>query len=47
MKDGGFSNYHHLQAENALLKAQVEGLQEAVRIEKKPRKPKKGLLAEL
>lgn len=42
-----FKHCHHLQAENALLKAQVEGLQEAVRIEKKPKKPKKGLFAEL
>src|SRR5271170_2709214 len=36
-----------LQAENALLKAQIEGLKEAVRIEKKQRKPKKALFAEL
>ena len=39
--------YHQLQAENALLKAQVAGLEEAVRVEKKQRKPKKGLFKEL
>ena len=38
---------HQLQAENALLKAQIAGLQEAVHIEKKQKKPKKALFAEL
>jgi hypothetical protein len=38
---------HQLQAENALLKAQIEGLKEAVYTEKKQRKPKKALFAEL
>ena len=38
---------HHLQAENALLKAEIEGLREAVRIEKKRKKPKKTLFTEL
>jgi hypothetical protein len=38
---------HQLQAENALLKAEIEGLQEAVRIEKKRKKPKKALFTEL
>ena len=36
-----------LQAENALLKAQIAELQEAVHIEKKQRKSKKALFAEL
>ena len=36
-----------LQAENALLKAQNLGLQEAVRIVKKQKKPKKGLFKDL
>ena len=38
---------HQLQAENALLKAQVAGLEEAIRVEKKQKKPKKGLFKEL
>ena len=38
---------HQLQAENALLKAQITGLQEAVCVEKRRKKPKKALLAEL
>jgi hypothetical protein len=38
---------HQLQAENALLKAEIEGLREAVRIEKKRKKSKKTLFAEL
>ena len=38
---------HQLQAENALLKMQITGLQEAVRIEKKQKKPKKALFTEL
>jgi hypothetical protein len=40
-------HYHTLQAENTLLKAQVKGLQEAVRIEKKQRRPRKTLFKEL
>ena len=36
-----------LQVENALLKAEIEGLREAVRVEKKRKKPKKALFAEL
>jgi hypothetical protein len=47
MRDGGFSNSHHLQAENTLLKAQIAGVQGAVRIEKKQKKLKKGLFTEL
>jgi hypothetical protein len=38
---------HGLQAENAILKAQIEGLQEAIRVEKKQRKPKKALTLNL
>ena len=34
---------HQLQAETALLKAQIQGLQEAVRTEKRQKKPKKAL----
>ena len=39
--------YHQLQAENALLKAQVVGLEEAIRVEKKQKKPRKALFKEL
>ena len=39
--------YHHPQAKNALLKAQVEGPKEAVRVEKRQKKPKKALFTEL
>jgi hypothetical protein len=38
---------HQLQAENALLKAQITGLQEAVRVEKRRKKPRKALFTEL
>jgi hypothetical protein len=38
---------YQLQAENALLKAQIKGLKEAICIEKKQRKPKKALFTEL
>lgn len=38
---------HQLQAENALLKAQISGLQEAVRIKEKQKKPSKPLFKEL
>ncbi|KAF2193326.1 hypothetical protein K469DRAFT_690933 [Zopfia rhizophila CBS 207.26] len=38
---------HQLQAENALLKAEIEGLREAARIEKKRKKPRKALFREL
>ena len=38
---------HQLQAENALLKAEIEGLREALRIEKERKEPQKGLFVEL
>jgi hypothetical protein len=38
---------HELQAENALLKAKVEGLKEAVHVKKKRKKPKKDIFTEL
>ena len=38
---------HQLQSENALVQAEIEGLKEAVRIEKKQKKPRKALFADL
>ena len=38
---------HSLHAENMLLKSRLEGLQEVLRIEKRKKKPKKGLFTEL
>ena len=38
---------HRLYAENALLRAEIKGLNEAVRIEKKRKKPKKALFTKL
>ena len=37
---------YRLHAENALLKGEIKGLREAVRIEKKQKKRKKGMFAE-
>jgi hypothetical protein len=39
--------YYQLQAENALLKTEVERLRETVRIKKKKKKSKKSLFTEL
>ena len=48
MKAGRLWNfYHYLQAKYALLKAQIEGLKEAVHAEKRYKKPKKALFTEL
>lgn len=41
------SVYHQLHAEIALLRRETEGLKEAVRVQKKQKKPKKALFAEL
>jgi hypothetical protein len=38
---------HQLQADNAILRAKLEGAEEALRVEKKRKKPKKALFTEL